>query len=211
MDCVVKGVVRRLEFPPDRCSLALSYDPDIHHRQSMRLKGYDYAQSGAYFVTVVTKDRLCLFGDVIEEKMCVNGPGAIVQKVWDELPTWFPTIRLDAFVVMPNHVHGIIVIHQPVGVPLVGTQGDGDKATTRVAPTLGDIVGAFKSITTVRYTQGVKAGLWNPFRERLWQRNYYEHVIRNESELNRAREYIVGNPVLWDRDRENPAAFRDHR
>ena len=128
----------------------------------------------------------------------------MVSKVWDELPERFPTIGLDTFVVMPNHVHGIIVIGQLVGVPLVGTQGDGDRATTRVAPTLGDIVGAYKSITTVRYTQGVKRGLWSPFRERLWQRNYYEHVIRNESELNRAREYIVNNPMLWKSDRENP-------
>ena len=107
---------------------------------------------------------------------------------------------------MPNHVHAIVVINQPVG-----TQGGGDRATTRTAPTLGDIVGAFKSITTVRYTQGVKAGLWNPFRERLWHRNYYEHVIRNESELNSAREYIAGNPALWARDRENPKAVGNYR
>ena len=195
---------RGIESSSDRWSMALNYDPEIHHRRSMRLKGYDYAQSGAYFVTVVSRDRRCLFGDVLEEKMCANGVGAMVQRVWDELLTRFPTIGLDAFVVMPNHVHGIIVIHQPVGVPLVGTREGGDRATT-----LGDIVGAFKSQTTLLYTQGVKAGLWKPFRERLWQRNYYEHVIRNESELNRAREYIVGNPALWDKDRENPAAFRN--
>lgn len=134
----------------------MSYDRDIHHRRSIRLKGYDYAQSGAYFVTVATRDRLCLFGDVVEEKMCINVAGAMVQKVWDELPSRFPTIGLDAFVVMPNHVHGIIVLPQPVGVPLVGTQED--RATTRIAPTLGDILGAFKSITTVRYTVGVKTG-----------------------------------------------------
>ena len=186
-----------------------SYDPDTHHRRSIRLKGYDYAQDGAYFVTVVTRDRLCLFGDVIEEKMHVNRAGSMILKVWEELPKRFPTIGLDAFVVMPNHVHGILVVRNRVGVPLVGTLRDGDRATTRVAPTLGEIVGAYKSITTVRYTQGVKAGMWNPFRERLWQRNYYEHVVRNESELNRAREYIAGNPALWERDRENPAAFRD--
>ena len=164
-----------------------SYDPDTHHRRSIRLKGYDYAQAGAYFVTVVTRDRLCLFGDVIEEKMHVNRAGSMILKVWEEVPKRFPTIGLDAFVVMPNHVHGILVVRNRVGVPLVGTLRDGDRATTRVAPTLGEIVGAYKSITTVRYTQGVKAGMWNPFRERLWQRNYYEHVVRNESELNRAR------------------------
>ena len=207
-----RGQVEDVKLFEELGSVVSSYDPDIRHRRPMRLKSFDYAQSGAYFVTVVTRDRLCLFGDVIEEKMCVNEVGAMVQKVWEELPDRFPTIGLDAFVVMPNHVHGIIVIHQPVGVPLVGTQGDDeDRATTRIAPTLGEIVGAYKSITTVRYAEGVKAGLWNPFRKRLWQRNYYEHVIRNESELNRAREYIVGNPVLWERDRENPAAFYDYR
>ena len=162
-------------------------------------------------MTIVTQDRLCLFGDVIEDEMHVNGAGAMVSEVWRQLPSRFPTMELDAFVVMPNHVHGIVALNQPVGVPLVGTQGDGiaKRATTRVAPTLGDVVGAYKSITTLRYTQGVKVGLWQAFRGRLWQRNYYEHVIRNESELNKAREYIVGNPALWARDRENPAVFGD--
>ena len=164
-------------------------------------------------MTIVTQDRLCLFGDVIEDEMHVNRAGTMVLKVWEELPERYPSMELDAFVVMPNHVHGIMVLNQPVGVPLVGTQADGnaERATTRIAPTLGDVVGAFKSITTVRYTQGVKARIWNPFRERLWQRNYYEHVIRNESELNRVREYVAGNPALWARDRENPAAFSDFR
>ena len=161
-------------------------------------------------MTIVTQDRLCLFGDVIEDEMHVNGAGAMVSEVWRQLPSRFPTMELDAFVVMPNHVHGIVVLNL-LGVPLVGTLGEGnaERATTRVAPTLGDIVGAFKSITTVRYTQGVKAGLWQAFCGRLWQRNYYEHVIRNESELNRAREYVVGNPALWVRDRENPEGFVD--
>ncbi|MXY43808.1 MAG: transposase [Dehalococcoidia bacterium] len=175
----------------------------------MRLKAYDYSKAGAYFVTVVAQDRLCLFGDVIEDEMHVNRAGAMVSEVWRQLPSRFPTIELDAFVVMPNHVHGIVVLNLPVGVPLVGTLGDEDRATTRVAPTLGDVVGAYKSITTVRYTRGVKVGLWNAYQGRLWQRNYYEHVIRNESELNRAREYIVGNPALWVRDRENPEGFVD--
>ena len=202
----VRGMVTKR-----KSKLVHSFNPDLHNRRSTRLKAYDYSKAGAYFVTIVTQDRLCLFGDVIEDEMHVNQAGAMVSKVWEELPERFPTIGLDSFVVMPNHVHGIIVVRQRVGVPLVGTQGDADRATTRVAPTLGDVVGALKSIATVRYAQGVKAGMWSPFRERLWQRNYYEHVIRNESELNRAREYIAGNPGLWDRDRENPAACRDYR
>ena len=188
-----------------------NYDPDTHHRQSIRLTGYDYAQAGAYFLTIVTQDRLCLFGEVIEDEMHVKRAGPMVLDVWEELPKRFPTIGLDSFVVMPNHVHSILVLHQPVGVPLADNRGDGDRATTRVAPTLSDVVGAYKSITTVRYTSGVKAEGWQPYRGRLWQRNYYEHVIRNETELNRAREYLVGNPVLWERDRENPKAFGNYR
>ena len=146
-----------------------------------------------------------------------------------------PGIGLDAFVVMPNHIHGIIVIDGAVGVPLVGTLDDDharvageERATTRVAPTgrgndaegmpgreeaatrvapaLGDVVGGYKSIVTVEYARGVTANGWRPFRGRLWQRNYYERVIRDERELDRAREYIVGNPQKWDLDRENPNA-----
>ncbi len=221
-------------------------------RRSTRLKGYDYSQPGAYFVTIVTQDRLCLFGDVVEDRMRLSGAGEMARTVWEGLSRRFAGIGVDLFVVMPNHIHGIIVIDEStsddaanesvgaslvgaldvadrdrattrvaptsdpadesVGVPLVGTHegdhartGDGERATTRVAPTLGDVVGAYKSITTVEYTRGVKARGWRPFRGRLWQRNYYEHVIRDEDELGRAREYIVNNPLRWALDRENPA------
>ena len=188
-------------------------------RQSTRLKGFDYAQVGAYFVTIVTQDRLCLFGYVAEDKMFLNQAGELIEAIWGELPSRYPEIHLDSFVVMPNHVHGIIVIGRPVGVPLVGTQNDTDsrtldadlRATTRVAPTLGDIVGAFKSITTVGYARRVRSGEWDRFHRRLWQRNYYEHVIRDSDELNRAREYITNNPLKWELDRENPAATKATR
>ena len=188
---------------------------DRQSRRSIRLKGYDYSQAGAYFVTIVTQGRVCLFGDVVGDTMQLNGAGRLAQAAWEGLPRRFPGIGLDTFVVMPNHVHGIIVIDESVGASLVGSQDgdhagmpDGERATTRVAPTLGDVVGAYKSIVTVEYARGVRANGWRRFRGRLWQRNYYEHVIRDERELHLAREYIVNNPLQWSLDRENPDAHR---
>lgn len=180
----------------------MSCDPEKHHRRSIRLKGYDHAQPGAYFVTVVTQDRTCLFGDVVDGETRLNDAGCMVVAEWEALPDRFPGVDLDAFIVMPNHIHGIIVVTEGAGlVPAL------DGATTRVAPTLGDVVGAFKSRVTVEYIRGVKAAMWSAFRSRLWQRNYYEHVIRDEESLSRIRRYIVDNPMRWEYDRENPLAL----
>ena len=187
-------------------------NPDNHHRQSIRLKGYDYSRAGAYFITVCMQNRACLFGNVVDGKMILNNAGRMVQTVWDELPNRFYNIKLDEYVIMPNHIHGIISI---VGAPLVGAQttvgtritaGDlTERAGTRPAPTgLGDIVGAFKSITTHEYIRDVKQHGWPPFADKLWQRNYYEHIVRNDDELKRIREYIINNPMQWGFDRENP-------
>ncbi len=189
-------------------------DLDRHHRRSIRLKGYDYALAGAYFVTISTQDRVCVFGDVVAGVMRLNEAGRMVFNEWDTLPTRFPSVDLDAFVVMPNHIHGIIVFttRVSVGAPLVGAQdvapnmATDNRATTRVAPTLGGVVGAYKSRVTVEYTRGVKTKGWPAFRRRLWQRNFYEHIIRNEASLNRIRQYILDNPARWTFDRENPLA-----
>ncbi len=196
------------------------YKPDTHHRRSIRLKGYDYSQAGAYFITIVTQGRVCLFGDVIDGEMLLNDAGKMVRRVWDGIPDRFPSVEMDAFVVMPNHVHGVIFIHQPhtpsVGASLVGALTTGDvlttgdarndtKATTGVSPALGDVVGAYKSLTTLDYGKGVRETDWPPFHKRLWQRDYYERIIRNESETALAREYIANNPMKWELDRENPA------
>lgn len=206
----------------------MDYDPQIHHRRSIRLAGYDYSQSGAYFVTVCTQGRQTLFGTVADGMMEPNDAGRMIQAAWDGLPQRFPGLELDAFIVMPNHVHGIIVI--PVADDATGDMGANDVgaglvpapcaptttgattgattggATTRVAPTLGDVVGAFKSWTTVLYARGVRGAGWVSFDGRLWQRNYYEHIIRNEAELDRIREYIMTNPGRWAEDREDPRA-----
>jgi putative transposase len=185
------------------------YDPSKHHRRSIRLKNYDYSQAGAYFVTICTRNRVHLFGEVVDGEMRLNDAGRMVAEVWKSLPERFATVMLDAFVVMPNHFHGIIVIVDTVGAPLVGAQDRGRHgdaptgATTRVAPTLGDVIGAFKSVTTVEYVRGVRERGWRAFPKRLWQRNYYEHIIRNERELDAIRRYIFDNPQHWYADQYN--------
>ncbi len=171
-------------------------NPDRHHRRSIRLKGYDYTQPGAYFVTICTEDRECLLGEIVDGEMQLNDAGWMVQTVWDQLPDHYPGVDIDEFVVMPNHVHGIIVlVGDPVG------------ATPRGCPdgqALPDVVHRFKSFTTALYRQGVAHNAWAPFPGRLWQRNYYEHIIRNERALERIRGYIQNNPIRWTSDRENP-------
>ena len=214
------------------------FNPDAHHRRSIRLKAYDYSTAGAYFVTIVTQEKLCLFGDVADGEAQLTNAGVMIQQIWHAIPDRFPTIEMDEFVVMPNHVHGILIIHSDVGTSLVGAQEvthtktthspvgaslvgalpadrarstDGGRATTRVAPTedgpmtLGEVVGAYKSLTTHQYGKGVETHGWPPFNKRLWQRNYYERVIRDARELDKAREYIANNPMQWELDAENPS------
>jgi REP element-mobilizing transposase RayT len=189
----------------------MTQESDKQQRRSIRLPGYDYAQAGGYFVTIVTRDRECLFGEVIEGKMRPNEFGCIVQAAWSELPDHYQGVQCDVFVVMPNHVHGIIVLvergaveESDVGAGLKPALPNFRPATTpragfKPAPTLTQIIRAFKTfsarrINELRTTPGLP----------VWQRNYYEHVVRGENELNGIREYIANNPVQWEMDRENP-------
>lgn len=186
----------------------MKYDPTKHHRRSIRLKGYDYHNAGAYFVTICTKNRECVLDDPI-----VDG---IINAVWQALSSWFPTIELDEFVVMPNHVHFIIwIINRTVDMSLAGVQDegrlDGSKSHPYKIPTptkinstpmLGDVVGTFKSLVFKVYLDWIKAN--DPTRRaKFWQENYYEHIIRNDSELNAIRQYIINNPINWNNDRDN--------
>ena len=166
----------------------MSYDPDIHHRRSIRLKDYDYSQSGGYFVTVCTEGRSCLLGDVSDGAVQLSGAGLMVEAIWREMPAHYAGVLLDAYVVMPNHIHGIVVLT------------DVDHALG-----LGDILHRFKSLTTARYRRCVLDLGWKPFCGRLWQRNYYEHIIRDEHDLEDIREYIETNSGRWSEDKENPA------
>lgn len=173
-----------------RCPSQMGYDREVHHRRSIRLRGYDYARPGAYFVTVCTHAKGHLFGDVEEGQMKPNAFAETVRLSWTDLPRHYPNIRLDSFVVMPNHVHGII---EMVGAGLYGR-------VCKPAPThaLSEIVRGFKTFSA-RSINGMRGTPGRP----VWQRNYYEHIIRDAKELAVIREYIATNPVRWDTDPEN--------
>jgi putative transposase len=197
-------------------SMPSKYDPRIHHRKSIRLKGYDYSQAGAYFVTIVSQNREPFFGEIRDGEMIFNDAGRMIQTVWESMSERFPQFELGAFVVMPNHFHAIVIIQGGAGLvpaPRRATTrvAPTDSAaptssatlTNRVAPTLGRIIGAFKSITTHEYIAGVDNLGWTQFHKRLWQRNYYEHIIRNDKEMDAIWRYIEANPASWGDDDEN--------
>jgi len=182
----------------------MPYDPSRHHRRSIRLKGYDYTRPGAYFITICTHERAHLFGAVVEGKMQLNDAGRIAEQCWRDIPVHFPHVQLDAFVIMPNHVHGVLWIVAHDGARVGATHA----SPLRNAPipprgpvpqSIGAIIGQFKSAVT-RQINALRNAPGAP----VWQRNYYEHIIRNEQALNAIRRYIVENPLRWHLDRYNP-------
>ncbi len=189
----------------------MQYNPDIHHRRSIRLKNYDYSQAGGYFVTICTQNKECLFGEIAEGLMSLNMAGEMVVKRWSKLPAKFPLIEIDKYVIMPNHFHGIIAIVGadlcvcPVSRPWPNDNRiQNTKPGTHIGAPLQRIIQWFKTMTTNEYIQGVRTHNWPPFPGKLWQRNYYEHIIRSEDELNKIRDYISNNPARWAEDEENP-------
>ncbi|BAY29518.1 hypothetical protein NIES2107_13610 [Nostoc carneum NIES-2107] len=186
----------------------MKYDPQIHHRRSIRLKGYDYSQSGLYFITICVQNRECLLGKIAQGLMNLNSAGEMVNQTWQQLPQRFPHIGIDEFVVMPDHMHGIIAISM---VDTTSSNHIQEQDLEQIQPlettesvNLGNIIGAFKSITTHQYIQGIKQDNWQRFTGKLWQRNYYEHIIRDEASLKNIREYIRNNPMKWQNNPENP-------
>jgi putative transposase len=170
-------------FKPAPTDERVIHDAPQRNRRPIRLQGYDYSQAGAYFITVCTQNRECLFGEIANGEMRLNHAGRVVVSVWDGLPGHYSHVELDTMVIMPNHFHGIIVL-APVGAVRHG---------------LSEIVRALKTfssrrINELRQTPGAK----------LWQRNYWEHIVRNETELNRIREYIHNNPAQWELDKLHP-------
>jgi len=186
----------------------------IYHHHSIRLKNYDYSQSGAYFVTICTHNREFLFCEIVNCKIVLNEKGKMVEKWWYELNNKFTNIETDLYVVMPNHFHGILVINNPpveadirVCTDNITDQSKGE----HTGSALHKIVQWFKTMTTNDYIKNVKTKNWAPFDKKLWQRNYYEHIIRNEIELNRVREYIMNNPLKWELDFENPERKKEYK
>jgi len=174
----------------------MNYDPTRHHRRSVRLPAYDYAQAGAYFVTMVTHRRQCLFGEIADGRVTLNPCGQVVEDEWLRSTQIRPGIRLDTFIIMPNHIHGIVVMGEQTTV--VGAHSCAP-LPYRPPRSLGSFIAGFKSAATKRINEigGAPGHL-------VWQRNYFERVIRNEEELNRVRQYINDNPERWEEDRENP-------
>lgn len=164
----------------------------LKQRQSIRLKNYDYSKSGHYYITMCTENRSCIFGNIFNGKMILNDVGKIINDVWLTIQKYFNNVELDKFVIMPNHIHGIVII-----------VGAGSSRPT--GPTLGQIIGYFKYKST-KYINDF-LGSDNPTPtinqnkiKKIFQRNYYEHIIRNEIELNKIRQYIKNNPLFWNQD-----------
>jgi putative transposase len=176
---------------------------DIHRRRSIRLPHFDYSQNGTYFVTICTWRREPLFGDVVGGEMRLNEWGQIVRDEWLRTESLRPNVELDAFVAMPNHFHGIIVITERGG--FVGAQRAAPLRRPGITPnnvapgSLGAIIRSFKSAATRRINR-LRDNPGVP----VWQRNYYERVIRDDAEWNRIREYVTGNPANWADDENHP-------
>ena len=189
----------------------MKFDPEKHHRRSIRLKGYDYTQSGAYYITIVSYQREHLFGEVVNGEMKLSRFGIVAKEQWEKLPRRFKHVELIEFVIMPNHVHGIIVIIDERRGTAEGAH-NANASLTRRAPTdefierfgkpvkgsIPTIIRSYKSAVALRVNlmRGTK-GL------PVWQSNYYEHVIRDEKDLQAKCDYILSNPLNWEDDDEN--------
>jgi REP element-mobilizing transposase RayT len=170
------------------------------HRRSIRLPRFDYAQPNAYFITICTAGRRCLFGSIVGKEMHLNAFGKIVEEEWLRTIQIRREIVLDEYVVMPNHLHGIVVIQHDSGA-----EGDRRSPLRNSGPrrrSLGSFVGGFKASTTRRIKEIQRMSC------SIWQRNYYEHIVRSEKSLDAIRAYIIGNPANWRTDRENPGGER---
>jgi len=180
-------------------------DTEKHHRKSIRLKYYNYLETGGYFVTICALNRKSIFGDIKKDQMVLTLRGRIATDCWEEIPKHFCNVSLDEFVIMPNHLHGIIMINE-------NGRGKACLAPTNrqfgrpIGNSLFSIIGSFKSAVTKRinktfHTLGIS----------VWQRNYYEHIVRNEKELNKIREYIINNSLKWNEDEENPENIKQRK
>lgn len=210
----------------------MNHSHGINNRRSLRLQNYDYSQAGFYFITICCHGNVCRFGCIGNDEMVLNDYGIIARQEWIALPARFPTVQLDLFQIMPNHMHGIVVLsstgspgaitqNQPVGVgqgqalPLrdahihtgglpdansspVGAPLAGARSEVIFTPTIGDVVGAYKSLVANKCLMVSKSK--NNWLGRFWQRNFYEHVIRDEESYLKIADYIETNPQRWAED-----------
>ena len=203
--------------PNDNVRAGFKPAPTQTRRKSIRLPGYDYSQNGAYFVTICAHNRQCSFGDVIDGEMVLNEYGKIVVQCWWDLPNHYKNMELDCFIVMPNHFHGIIVIANIVRAglkPAPTHHGENMINANNIAGAglkparthhgLPEYIRALKTfsskqINKIRNATGIP----------VWQRNYHEHIIRNDNDLNQIREYIQNNPLQWKTDENNPLKIKN--
>lgn len=209
----------------------MAYNPKIHHRRSIRLKGYDYSQAGLYFITICVQNRICMFGEIVDgeqidspQEMILNDAGKMVENWYHELENKYPDIKCHEYVVMPNHFHCIIenngngnqnIKKKPVGADLrvcpdhSGNTGMNNTGKTGSGePVLGEHIGSplrnvvqwFKTMSTNEYIRGVKTLGWPRFYKKLWQRDYWEHIIRDERSYQNISNYIINNPSKWKND-----------
>lgn len=190
----------------------MKYNPDKHRRQSIRLKGYNYTLPGIYFITICTYQRECLFGEIVDGEMQLNDMGKVVRSHWLKLPSHHSHLRLDTFIIMPNHLHGILELtnHHGVGAGLadqlsIKTINLSTKPAHPSPPlppkfrSLTEIIRGFKTFSA-RHINRMRKASGVP----VWQRNYYEHIIRNEEALQNIQIYIENNPQSWQQDQLHP-------
>jgi putative transposase len=205
----------------------MPYNPNKHHRKSIRLKGYDYSKAGLYFITICVQNRARLFGEIKNGEMILNEAGMMVKKWYHELENKFPNIRCHEMIIMPNHFHCIIeIVGNTVGADLrVYPENDNElsndnslsydnvnlnkpqgqaqapRSDPATGPTISQVIQWFKTMTTNEYIRGVNTLDWRPFDGKLWQRNYWEHIIRNPNAYQTISEYIINNPKKWGQDK----------
>ena len=184
---------------------------EIIHRQSLRLKDSDYSQAGAYFVTICTNNRQWLFGEIRQGEMVLSAIGRLVSAQWQQIPYRFAGLELGAWIVMPNHIHGILIITRSGEASNLITpvlQETADRKTPPTQPrgtapgSVGAIIQNYKSITSRKISRQDES-----MRAAIWQRNYYEHIIRDEQSYLEIAQYIVDNPVLWEKDQLHPGEY----
>ena len=174
---------------------------EYRHRKQIRLKDYDYSQNGAYFVTICTHDRENLFGDIRIDNEVVGADSIsarMIERVLNEVIEQYEYVVCPCYVIMPNHFHAIIIIQNPI-ICDQNIRADMESAPTK--PSLSDVIQSFKRYSTIEYAKLVKQNLVPPFNKKVWQRSFYEHIIRNEDDYRKIAEYIENNPAKWEEDR----------